>query len=48
MAKSNAWKTGGLAALICIFSLVFSKIERAKRYEENGKNILLVTMMIRE
>lgn len=40
MAKSNAWKTGGLAALICIFSLVFSKIERAKRYEENGKKYL--------
>ena len=36
MAKSSIWKTGGLAALISVVILVFNKIERAKRYEENS------------
>ncbi len=40
MAKNSVWKAGGWATLICIVSLVFSKIERAKRYEENSKKYL--------
>lgn len=40
MAKSSVWKAVGWVALICIVSLVFSKIEWAKRYEENSTKYL--------
>lgn len=36
MAKGNIWKTGGLGVLVCIVILVFGKVNRAKRYEENS------------
>lgn len=40
MAKNNIWKTGGLGALVCIAILVFGKVNRAKKYEENGRKYL--------
>ena len=40
MAKNNVWKTGGLGVLVCIVILVFGKVNRAKKYEENGRKYL--------